>query len=149
MRKCIVLFGAALILLGGCAKAKYVAGPNEEIYGTWTNEKMDFKKVAMAPEGKYMYLQLADTTPFEESTGQIAAKWTDSEGSVWYKFSYTRTKGPHAGSKFTELDKLSKSGKVWEYVWTAPANDAEMKNPSYPTKIDPQDYLYSVYYRAQ
>jgi hypothetical protein len=145
----VLLSFLVLVLLGGCGPGKYVPRANEEIYGSWTNEKMEYQKVVVAPESEKMYIKLDDTTSFEESSQQIVSRWTDSEGNVWYKCSNTRNKGPHSGTKFARLDKLSKSGTVWESVWTAPANDEEMKNPKYPIKIDPQDSLYNIYYRTK
>ena len=151
MGKYVMLFGAALIMLGGCASAKYVAKPNEEIYGTWVNEKMSAQKIVVGPDGGKTYLKLTDTTPYFETAGEIVSKWTDSEGNIWYKCMSARVKGAYANAaaKFTELDKLSKSGTVWESVWTMPMSDEEIKNPKYPTKIDPQDSNYGIYYRAQ
>lgn len=140
---------ACVLILSSCSPSKYVAKPNEEIYGTWTNEKMSVQKLVIAPDGGKMYLKLTDTTPYAEVGGEWTSKWTDSEGNIWYKSIASRTKGPYSGFKFTELDKLSKSGTVLESVWTAPSSDEELKNPKYPTKIDPQDPNYTIYFRAK
>ena len=140
---------ACVLMLCCCGPGKYVAKPNEEIYGTWINEKADAQKLVIGPEGGKMYLKVNDTDVYAETTGEIVSKWIDSEGNIWYKSSNARSKGAYAGMKFTELDKLSKSGTVWESVWIMPSNDEQMKNPKYPNKIDPQDPNYEIYYRAK
>jgi hypothetical protein len=152
--KARILFLFAIVLacelmLGSCSPSKYVAKPNEEIFGTWTNEKMSAQKLIIAADGGKLYLKVTDETPYSESTGAWISKWTDSEGNIWYKSFNSRIKGPYSGFKFTELDKLSKSGTVLESVFKAPSNDEELKNPQYPTKIDPQDSSYTIYFKAK
>lgn len=137
------------LMLGSCSPSKYVAKANEEIFGTWTNEKMSAQKSVIGADGGKLYLKLTDETPYAESTGEWISKWTDSEGNIWYKSLNSRSKGPYSGFKFAELDKLSKSGTVLESVWTAPSSDEELKNPKYPTKIDPQDSSYNIYFKVK
>ena len=38
------------ILLVGCVPSKYVPKPNEELYGTWINEKMSAQKYINATD---------------------------------------------------------------------------------------------------
>jgi len=145
---CLAVAAVGLLVLASCASAKYIAKPNEEIYRTWTNEKISAQKFVIGPDGGKAYLKLTDTTPFFETGGEIVSKWTDSEGNVWYKVLGIRTKGSYSGVRFKELDKVSKSGSVLESMWPAPTSDKEMKNPRYPARIDPKDPNYAIYYKA-
>jgi hypothetical protein len=135
------------ILLVGCVPSKYVPKPNEELYGTWINEKMSAQKYINATGRWAEYLKSSDSSSHKEFAAEIVSKWTDSEGNIWYKTTRNDISGPYAGFKTTALSKLSKNGTVWESVWTEPENEAEVTNPTYPTKIDPNDPKYTVYYR--
>ena len=146
----ILLLG--LIQVGGWAQTKYVPKENEEIYGTWLNEKRtntdNCQKLVITADGWKEYYNISDSVSFFEGRGFFDSKWTDSEGNIWYESFGTITKGTAAaqGIKYQELDKVSNSGKVVESVNT---NVAEYDPDSYPTKIDPTDYTYRIYYRAE
>ena len=129
--------------------AKYVPKPNEECYGTWINEKSinqgHIQKKVSTPDGNKDYLNVSDSAPIFEDEQQIYAKWTDSEGNIWYKTFGTVVAGAYKGTKWQELDKLSHSATVWEYVFTiVPEFDPEY----YPTKVDSQEMLYRIFYRV-
>jgi hypothetical protein len=111
---------------------------------------MDLQKTVSSATGFKQYLHVSDTDTFYEGTRQIIAKWTDSEGNIWYKTLDAITKGGTiAGYKLAALHKFSKSATVWEEIWTSPSNDQEIANPTYPTKIDPTDSMhYSIYNRV-
>lgn len=141
---CALTALSVLILLAACATAMN----HEEINGIWVNEKTTPQKEVDTPNGWKQYIHVSDTVPFSEGTAVITAKWTDSEGNVWYKI-LCETSAKDNSEKFTVLTKLSKSATVKESIWRAPANDEEMKSPPYPEKIDPQDYFYSIYYRKE
>ena len=149
---CVLLTLLVMLMFGGCATAKYVPKPNEEINGTWINEKISPQKNVNTPDGWKQYLPVSDSVPFYEGTGEIISKWTDSEGNIWYKSLITITGGTGDGDAtkiiLAELDKLSKSATVWESVWTMPTNEQELKTPIYPTTIDPKNPNYGIYYRA-
>jgi hypothetical protein len=51
----------ALILLWGCAARKYIPAPNEELYGTWTNEKGTYQKTDTCAGGWKNFALAADT----------------------------------------------------------------------------------------
>ena len=141
---------SATLLLGSCGPGKYTPKPNEEISGTWINEKMDMQKHVYSAGGLKDYLHASDAAPFYEITEQIVAKWTDSEGSIWYKTFDTVTKGGTiGGQKFTTLVKLSKSATVLEDTWLFPSSDQELQHPKFPMKIDPNSGYYAIYYRAK
>jgi hypothetical protein len=149
-----------MIVLKTNAQDKYVPKANEELYGTWTNENastMQPQKSINFPGGYKAYEKITDTSPFEEGTEQIAEKWTDSEGNVWYKIINVITlgivpSGPYKGYdykgwKIQCLQKVSNSGTVREWTWVqVPAFDPSL----YPTKIDPTDSQhYAIVYRAK
>lgn len=166
MKKGAILFGFGLFLLAAtvllsAAGQGYVLKANEEIYGTWTNEGAKFPKLTQKqvnfPGGYKNYALISDTKPFEISTVQIAEKWTDTEGNVWYKIRATVTFGvtpsgvykgyDYRGWKFQNLLKISKSGTVLELMWVhVPESDPSL----YPTKIDPTDSEhYVLLYRVK
>jgi hypothetical protein len=136
------------VLLVGCGPSKYVPKPNEELYGTWINEKMSAQKYVNTAGRWAEYLKSSDSSPHKEFAVAIVSKWTDSGGNIWYKTTRNDISGSYTGFETTALSEISKNGTVWESVWTEPENEAEMKNPTYPTKIDPNAFEYTVYYRA-
>ena len=76
---------------------------------------------------------------------EVTSKWKDSEGNIWYKIQGSYSNGTST-VRFQGLHKLSKSASVCEFVTiTVPKYDPN----TYPTKIDPQDKDYRIYYRAE
>ena len=152
MGKRILLFGAALIILGGCATGKYIAKPNEELYGTWTNDQMTtYREVVCRPDGWNFFYHVGDAAAAVECKWELTGKWKDSDGNIWYKSVSTITGGLEGdtGTVLTTLYRLSKSATVLEFVWSYPTNEEELKNPVYPTVIDPKRYAGSgMYNRA-
>jgi hypothetical protein len=131
-----------LIQIGGWSQGKYVPTPNEEMNGVWINAKADIQKHVNTSDGWKMYVNISDSVPWDVGTGGIDSKWTDSEGNIWYKsFGIDQN-----GDKHQELDKLSKSGTVWESVF----REVDQFDPKYyPTKIDPMDPNYGIYLRSE
>ncbi|HUI72651.1 MAG TPA: hypothetical protein VL354_19170, partial [Spirochaetia bacterium] len=76
---------------------------------------------------------------------QIVAKWNDSEGNIWYKIQGAGVNGDKA-FKWQSLQKLSKSATVREFIVVMVDNYSP---DYYPTKLDPNDSNYRVYYRAK
>jgi hypothetical protein len=137
-----------LILFGGCSNGKDVPKANEVgfSFGTWTNEKMAIQKDVVTPDGWKQYLHMSDSVPLYEGTAKITRKWKDSEGNTWMKvLSSGKAPGDSKYEIFAVLEKYSKSGKVRESVSLSPNSDEELKNPVYPSKIDPQDPTYLIY----
>ncbi len=136
-----LILGAALVSFTGNIFAEektYVAKDNEELYGTWVN--MDYKPDAQPHQkiinypGRFENFGSAESeTAKETGTVTITDKWTDSEGNIWYKETFVVY-----GQKFYELDKISNSGKTWEFVYSY---------SKYPTKIDPKNTNYLIYHR--
>jgi len=156
MRPLTMLLGTTVMLLAfiqveGMAQEKYVPKADEEIYGTWTNEKntniSGDQKLVYEADGLWKaYFKIADPLPYEEGTFRIDSKWTDSEGNIWYKTFGAMTSGRAIGVKYQELIRISEAGAVWEGVY---ADVLEFDPDSYPAKVDPQDYTYAIYYRAE
>ena len=128
------------VLFGGhCYAQNYVPTANEEFYGTWINDKTinagHIQKKISTPGGNKDYLEVSDSVPVFEDEQQVYAKWTDTEGNIWYKIFGTVKAGAYKGTKWQELDKLSKSATVWEYVF---AIVSDFNPNSYPTKVVPK-----------
>ena len=140
----------ASILLGGCASGKYVPTANEQLYGTWINEKsinqFHVQKAICTSDGWKEYYNISDTFPLNEGTREIVSKWVDDNGNIWYKTFSTITFGKNTGLKGQELNKLSKSCTVWESV-VEPVG--EFNSSSFPKKIDPNNWTYNILYRAE
>ena len=139
----------ALLLLGGTAWAQYVPKSNEELYGTWINDKtinpFHVQKRIHTPDGNVReYNDLSGSTLLAEGPSRIDKKWTDSDGNIWYEAYEKLTSGVYAGNEFQRLFKLSKSATVLEYV----QNYGYVGPNHYPTKIDPATGDYKIFYRA-
>ena len=150
----IVLF-AALVQVGAWAQGKYAPKPDEDLYGTWINEqypKNDIfhpQKVVNAADRYEVYLGIADSVSSESAKVEIDAKWTDSEGNAWYKTFATITAGIFKGNRWQAINKLSKSGTVWERQLN-PIYTEDFSPNKYPTTIDPKDSgNYRILYRAE
>ena len=147
MKKNMVLFVlmflvTAFICLNifGDGKEKYgfyVPNDNEELYGTWVNTTYTGigeypQKIDMYDWGYWeVYVKVTDTFPIN-GTFIIVDKWTDLEGTIWYK-EYVRMR--HYMYATFELDRISKNGTVWEYVFGyndfPTADNMNSKNPYY------------------
>ena len=138
-----VLSVLTLILLGGCAPRKYIPRLNEELYGTWTNEKGYPQRVVLFAGGFKQYSRMTDTVPtYSAGTEEIESKWQDAEGNIWYRLYVTDLPG---GEKFQTLAKISKSGTVYERVYN---EVAEFSPKSFPAKIDPKSGTYGIWFRS-
>ena len=143
----VLVSSLVLILSGGCTQGKEI--PKDLGLGTWTNEKMSMQKEIDSADGWKQYIHASDSTPLYQGTAKLTSQWVDSEGNIWEKVLSTFTfPDAYKGQIFTNLVKYSKSATVRESVWQSPTSDAEMKNPVYPSKIDPQNANYSIYYRT-
>jgi len=115
----------------------YVPGDNEELYGTWVNTTYTGmtqypQKIEMYDWGDWETYSKVTDTSFISGTFIIVDKWTDSEGNILYK-EYVRER--HGLYPEFELDRISKSGTVWEYVFGyddfPTADNMISKNPYY------------------
>ena len=125
---------------------QYVPKENEEIYGTWTNA--DYEKASrdvdakfiIVPDGQEIYATVSSSVKRGILQYTIIDKWTDSEGNVWYKRHISRN---YLEPPWGELDRISNNGTTLEFVFSTqvPAKC--------PTKIDPKDWSYLIYYRQK
>jgi hypothetical protein len=117
-------------------------------FGTWTNESLDIQKSVNFLGGYKDYQKTSSEKPYAEGTEQIAKKWTDSDGNVWYHAFGTVASGPDAGFRFQNLMKFSKSGTVREQIWAQAFGN--FKESGYPSRIDPTDKVhYTIRYRSK
>jgi hypothetical protein len=120
----------------------YVATETEEYYGTWVNPEYKPKAFGGFPvkrvynsDGTWEIYYLEEmTTPTWRGFYTIIDKWTDSEGSVWYKVA-SETRG--GAYKDKHLVKISNSGNTYESA----------ESYDYPAEIDPTHPNYRIYYR--
>ena len=133
------MIGAVLVALTGTIFAQdsaYIPEDNEELYGTWINMEyraFPFPKLINYPGDWAAFLSAKSKKVHETGKYTITDKWTDSEGNIWYK---TRVSG--VVQKVYQLDKISNSGKTWEFVFSY---------EKYPTEINPKDADYYIYHR--
>lgn len=149
---------AALLLLsviqvGGWAQEDVIPKGDEELYGTWVNEKNNAdvfhgQKVVVTAAGMDIYSKASDPAPGMVVSWDITSKWTDSEGNVWYKTYGTSIGGVYKGANWQALEKISGSGTVWERA--ANYLDLGRFNPAfYPKTVDPNGASYRVLYRTE
>ena len=140
-----VIFAVGAIL-SACGPRHYTPQEDEEIYGTWVSVRSSPEKVVMLPDGTWEeYIYQSDTSPWIKGFTELIEKWKDSAGNTWYKASATSTYGLGKGMRSQELDRIDKSGRVWEFVFTW-VGKYDPKN--FPTKIDSKDTGYRIYERA-
>ena len=126
-----VLFVA--LLLTGCAtdephpggllvqKEIFVPGPSEELYGTWVNPELKppvfYPKQVIHPWGLFEVFQTMTSTTYAwRGITTIVEKWTDADGTIWYKeFVRCSLKGFYTGHVFC-LDRLGKDGRTVESI---------------------------------
>jgi hypothetical protein len=149
----IIFLIATFVVLAGIKKSV-----KEELYGTWVNPEYEEKKYWYRtakrvidpdpnmfseniksdigePNGSMgYYAQISDTETSHEATISIIEKWTDSEGSVWYKIKYYFYTYHPIGYM---LCKISDSGSTLEFMvsdWHFP-------------DFDPSSSEYYIYHR--
>ena len=134
--------------VGGWSQEKFVVRADDMYFGTWTNESLDIQKSVNFLGGYKDYAKISDEKATAEGTEQIAKKWTDSDGNVWYHTFGTVTSGFNAGFRFQNLMKFSKSGTVREQMWAQAVGNFD--DSGYPTKLDPTDTEhYTIRYRSE
>jgi hypothetical protein len=124
----------------------------EELYGTWGNEKnladvFHGQKVIVTAEGMKIFCKVSDPDPRMVVSWDIAGRWTDSEGNIWYKTREISTGGIYQGARWQSLQKISKSGTVWERA-TILLETGSFNPAFYPKTIDKKGVYYRVLYRT-
>ena len=122
----------------------YAPKDNEEIYGTWVNEKYDGAQSGRPKRARSewksdgtfaIYQKSYHDKPALYGTYSITEKWTD-KGDVWYKVAVRIESYKRDGYS---LVRISDSGSTWESVYSS---------NTYPKKIDRDEPYYSgVLYR--
>jgi len=130
----------------GCGPKRYTMKANEEIFGTWTSAQRSPHKLVMLADGTWEeYIYEADAAPTYKGNYQVIEKWKDAEGNVWYKEVVKVTFGTGAREITQELDKIDKSGRIWEFDF----DYVSQFDPSkFPKEIDPKSYNYGIYQRS-
>ncbi len=153
MARFFIFANLLLISVVGFAQETYIPAANEELYGTWIKDESvvinspaeQWQKTISFQGGYKNYTLRTDAQPSTEGKETIQSKWTDSDGSVWYKTFGEITAGSYEGLMFEELRRLSKNATVKESVWFQVYKYDEK---SYPQKIDSQSATYAIYNRA-
>jgi hypothetical protein len=138
----------ALNQIGGWSQEK-LSLPSDDVYfGTWINEGLVTQKAYNFPGGYKDYIKISNTKTYSTGIEEIAKKWTDSDGNVFYHSFSTIMSGPNAGYRIQNLMKFSKSGTVREQMWAQAKGNFD--ESGYPTQIDPTDAMhYTIRYRSQ
>ena len=132
-----------LLTIVSCEKKEqkgYKVKKDEEFFGTWINEDYKGKikplKIIIKPDGTYgEYAAIVHETPSMGGRIRITDKWTDSEGSTFYKTVIMR-KGK---DPVYFISKIDKTLNVYEEVYST------VDMPVF----DPSDYNYRIYYRQE
>jgi len=141
----VVMLGVVCVM-ASCMTTHYAARSSEEIQGTWVNEKEGMQKIVMLPDGTgHLFIYKSDATPCERFTYRFYRRWMDTDGNVLYTTDYTLGVGS-AQQNIQELDRISRDGSVWEYVYE---HVGEFSPEKYPARLDPQHPHYHIFYRSQ
>ena len=154
---CRVLVLTAAVLIVSCAKKPpYVAKEDEEIFGAWINTSYSYsmsrdkgysyrmaihaQKIITKPDGTYeIYGSVNDMAHQLVFQYTITDRWEDSDGNIWYKI-ITKYKTEYVDQTRYGLDKISNSGRTWEFVGSP---------DDYPTEMDTNHPEYRIYYRQE
>jgi len=107
---------------------------------TWLNTQYGSgnppQKITFHYDGTYAtYSARGSADALKRGVYQIVAKWTDAEGSAWYKI---MMHDPKQGKRY-KLARVSSDGKKLEFV---------CKSDKYPDAINSDDAGYCNYLRA-
>ncbi len=148
MKTRFALLVVLVALLSACGPGTYRPIVNEELYGTWMADKAAQQRLVIRAGELQNFLLVDDTQPYNACTQLITARWTDSDGNLWYKTAVTITGGLGGlkGSKWQSLSRLSKAATMLETMAT-PVRDFDPK--AYPLKLDPASESYAVFHRSR
>jgi len=151
---CVAVTLLSISMLRGWAQERYVPKADEELYGTWTNERYtgiasyQSQKCVVTADAYQCYAKLSDSLPQEEGTAQIDSKWTDAAGNIWYRAFGTIRTGWWMGYKFQMLIELTKSATVWESTWVLLSPGEGFDPARYPTEMNPRIWSHNIRHRA-
>ena len=142
----LIFILAVLIIRDGYATDKKVTKRDYRfVEGTWTNEEYNshphMGKYVLRRDGTFdSYFTTSDTEKEGANHYIIVEKWTDSEGSIWYKMHEWAGIMVEGKPTFYSLNKFSNSGKIWEFIWLS---------GEFPTEFDENNFHYHIYYRQE
>jgi len=114
--------------------------------GTWTNDEYrdvgQYGKFTINEDGQAdMYIEKSDTEPARSGELVVYDVWTDAEANIWFKCGFYPGGYFEGADQFVfELNRISNSGNIWEYV---------ISYHEYPTEIDPEGFFYRTYHRQE
>jgi ABC-type antimicrobial peptide transport system permease subunit len=124
----LILVLAVLIIAGSCVTGKkaYKAKDKEELYGTWVNPDYDevwiMAKWVLKPDGTFdAYSKSNSDRVFEMGTFSIVAKWSDSNGNIYYRYYKTNmdTRATKNLYKYYFLVKIHSTLDTAEELWSS------------------------------
>ena len=135
------LFIAMVISMSIIFFASVSISDTDIIYGLWSNRGYYDsglpQKIEFNYDGTYAtYKYLIDVDINSRGTYQITKKWSDSKGNIWYEIIITDLKI----GKIYQLARVNKKGRKLDF-------NSDKYN--YPSKLDPDEKGYSVYWRAK
>ena len=145
--KCAILIFVLAVPQMLFSQQPYVPKENEELYGTWINTDypgniLGFQQVIIDPVDLSYYYKVAERLPgISPYKHTIVEKWTDSEGSIWYKFELISDPDQQP-TFYYDLARISESGTTLEFV-------EQQTYQGWPTEIDKNHANYRIYYRQQ
>jgi hypothetical protein len=148
----LLLMVALLFLFGSCATDKMAYRPTdeEEIYGTWINDKQQYpQKMVIFPDMTWeYYTHPYDIFPKAWGTTEFYKKWKDNQWNIWYH-TYVTYEGYSGNKQYSqELDRIYRDGKIW--VWELeykPIVSSGFDPDKFPAKINTESGNYFIFYR--
>jgi beta-lactamase regulating signal transducer with metallopeptidase domain len=137
------------ILVLGAQTHPGAVGPEDPLFGTWSNTEYDQAgrycnaKAVLTPDGRDLeYQHIADSQPVWECRNKFQETWVDAEGNHWYKIRWEGWLVPSgAGRKEGYwLARVSGGGTILEGVC------AEY---GYPPALSTQGPCYGILYKRQ
>ena len=147
-------FIVTIVAFSGNAVAEekaYVPTQDEELFGTWVNPDYNTEsepaKTVLNPDGTSLSYGTEDSTLGRPGKFSITDKWSDSEGNVWYKYSYTFKMGGYSETRY-QLVRISNSGKTRESVYSRAECPKELDSNHPLKKIISSFPLITTYAKA-
>jgi hypothetical protein len=86
-----------------------------------------------------------DTVPTESGTFQLAKKWKDGDGNIWYQENLRVLVGVYKYNA-QQLDRIYKTGKVLESIFIEVGS---FDNKNYPKQLDPKSESYGIFSHSE
>ena len=131
---------AAILALAICMTAPRAKFAIADLAGTkWFNNEYPpssgWDRAEITTDGiMKMYSSVVSGNPWTEKY-TITESWHDRNGDLWFKNTWDEA---GTGGKYFVLNKISKSGAVWEFC---------VSGSGYPAELSPLEGDYTIYYR--